>query len=177
MNTILALLVIGLLPFTAAAHGPSPQKVEKTVVIDASADKVWGLIKDFGNWQKWHPAIENTKLDKRKSDSGEEETVRLLSLKGGGTLLENLKSIDEDSKQMKYGIIEGVLPVADYYSTISVKAVDGGKSEVKWMGRFYRVYKLNPPIPPGQDDKSALDAVTGVYDTGLANLKKVAEGK
>lgn len=177
MKNILAILAIGLLPLTAAAHGPSPQKVEKTVVIDASPDKVWGLVKDFGNWQKWHPAVESTKLDKRKNDSGEEETTRLLNLKGGGTILENLKSIDEGSKQMKYGIIEGVLPVADYYSTISVKAVDGGKSEVKWMGRFYRVYKLNPPIPPGQDDKSALDAVNGVYDTGLANLKKVAEGK
>lgn len=176
MKKILAILAIGLLPLTAAAHGPSPQKVEKTVVIDASPDKVWGLVKDFGNWQKWHPAVESTKLDKRNVD-GTEETVRLLNLKGGGTILENLKSIDENSKQMKYGIIEGVLPVADYYSTISVKAVDGGKSEVKWMGRFYRVYKLNPPIPPGQDDKSAVDAVTGVYDAGLANLKKVAESK
>lgn len=177
MKKILALLAISLLPLTAAAHGPAPQKVEKTIIIDASPDKVWALVKDFGNMQKWHPAVESTKLDKRKNDAGEEETVRLLTLKGGGTILENLKSIDEGSKQLKYGIIEGVLPVADYYSTITVKAADGGKTEVKWMGRFYRVYKLNPPIPAGQDDKSALDAVNGVYDAGLANLKKVAEGK
>ncbi|SNR65716.1 Polyketide cyclase / dehydrase and lipid transport [Methylobacillus rhizosphaerae] len=177
MKKILALLAIGMLPLTAAAHGPSPQKVEKIVTINASADKVWALVKDFGNWQKWHPAVESTKLDKRKDESGEEQTVRLLTLKGGGTILENLKSIDEEGKQIKYGIIEGVLPVSDYYSTVTVKPVDGGKSEVKWMGRFYRVYKLNPPIPPGQDDKSALDAVNGVYDTGLANLKKVAEGQ
>lgn len=176
MKKILALLAIGLLPLTAAAHGPSPQKVEKTVVIDASPDKVWTLVKDFGNMQKWHPAVESTKLDKRTVD-GTEETVRLLTLKGGGTILENLKNIDEDSKQLKYGIIEGALPVSDYYSTITVKEAEGGKTEVKWMGRFYRVYKLNPPIPPGQDDKSALDAINGVYDAGLANLKKVAEGK
>ncbi|MPS49982.1 SRPBCC family protein [Methylobacillus sp.] len=176
MKKILALLAIGLLPLTAAAHGPAPQKVEKTITIDASPDKVWALVKDFGNWQKWHPAVESTKLDKRTVD-GTEETVRLLTLKGGGTILENLKSLDEDGKQLKYGIIEGVLPVADYYSTISVKAADGGKSEVKWLGRFYRVYKLNPPIPPGQDDKSALDAVNGMYEPGLENLKKVAEGK
>lgn len=177
MKKILALLAIGLLPLTAAAHGPSPQKVEKTIVIDASPDKVWALVKDFGNMQKWHPAVESTKLDKRKDEQGEEETVRLLTLKDGGTVLENLKSIDEDRKQLKYGIIEGALPVADYYSTISVKEAEGGKTEVKWMGRFYRVYKLNPPIPPGQDDQSALDAVNSMYDAGLANLKKVAEGK
>jgi mxaD protein len=33
------------------AHGPSPQKVEKSIKINASPDKVWAIIKDFGNFQ------------------------------------------------------------------------------------------------------------------------------
>jgi hypothetical protein len=45
------------------------------------------------------------------------------------------------------------------------------------MARFYRVYKLNPPIPAGQDDESAVKAVTGVFDAGLAGLKKASEAK
>ena len=80
--------------------------------------------------------------------------------------------------KLKYEIVEGSLPVADYNSFITVKAGPGvGETTVTWVGRFYRVYKLNPPIPAGQDDESAVKAVTGVYDAGLANLKKVAEGK
>ena len=43
------------------------------------------------------------------------------------------------------------------------------------MGRFYRTYKLNPPIPAGQDDETAVKFVTGIYDAGLDGLKKAAE--
>ncbi len=50
-----------------------------------------------------------------------------------------------------------------------------GESTVTWVGRFYRTYKLNPPIPAGQDDETAVKFVTDVYDAGLAGLKKAAE--
>lgn len=173
MKKLFAFIAIALLPLTAAAHGPSPQKVEKSVTIKAEPAKVWALIKDFGNMHKWHPAVASTKLEKKGGD-----TYRLLTLKDGGTIYEKLRSADDQSMQLKYEIVEGSLPVADYYSLITVKpGPAAGESTVTWMGRFYRVYKLNPPIPPGQDDKSALDAVNSVYDAGLANLKKVAEGQ
>ena len=173
MKKLFAFIAIALLPLTAVAHGPSPQKVEKSVTIKAEPAKVWALVKDFGNMQKWHPAVASTKLEKKGSD-----TYRLLTLKDGGTIYEKLRSADDANMQLKYEIVEGVLPVSDYYSIMSVKPGPGaGESTVTWMGRFYRVYKLNPPIPAGQDDESALNAVNGVYDGGLANLKKVAEGQ
>lgn len=173
MKKLLALVVLALLPFSASAHGPSPQKVEKSVTIKAEPAKVWALVKDFGNMQKWHPAVATTKLDKKGGD-----TYRSLALKDGGSIREKLRSIDEESMQIKYEIIESTLPFTDYYSVMTVKpGPASGESTVTWMGRFYRVYKLNPPIPKGQDDKTAVDTVTAIYDAGLANLKKVAEGK
>lgn len=173
MKKLFALLAIAMLPLTAAAHGPSPQKVEKTVTIKADPAKVWALVKDFGNMQKWHPAVVSTKLEKKGED-----TFRLLTLKDGGTIYEKLTGVDDGLMKLKYEIVQGVLPVSDYYSFIAVKAGPGaGEATVTWVGRFYRVYKLNPPIPPGQDDETAVKAVTGVYESGLANLKKVAEGK
>ena len=173
MKKLFAFIAIALLPVTAAAHGPTPQKVEKSVTIKAEPAKVWALVKDFGNMHKWHPAVASTKLEKKGDD-----TYRLLTLKDGGTIYEKLRSADDQNMQLKYEIVEGSLPVSDYYSLITVKpGPNAGESTVTWMGRFYRVYKLNPPIPAGQDDKSALDAVNGVYDAGLANLKKVAESQ
>ncbi len=178
MKRIFALLTLALLPISAMAHGPSPQKVEKEVVIKADPAKVWDLIKDFGNMQKWHPAVESDKLETKNDENGDPATYRLLTLKGGGTIYEKLRSADDKDMVLKYEIVEGVLPVTDYYSKISVTAGPGaGETTVTWMGRFYRVYRLNPPIPEGQDDESAINAVTGVYDAGLANLKKVAEGQ
>ncbi len=176
MKKVLALIAMAILPLTAAAHGPSPQKVEKEVVIKADPAKVWALVKDFGNMQKWHPAVASDKVEVKKDENGDEQTYRTLTLKSGGTILEKFRGSDDKDMQLKYEIVSGVLPVADYTSKITVKAGPGaGQSTVVWMGRFYRVYKLNPPIPAGQDDESAVKAVNEVYDTGLAGLKAAAE--
>jgi hypothetical protein len=176
MKKVLALIAMAILPLTAAAHGPSPQKVEKEIVIKADPAKVWALVKDFGNMQKWHPAVASDKVEVKKDENGDDQTYRTLTLKGGGTIFEKLRGSDDKDMQLKYEIVSGVLPVADYTSKMTVKAGPGaGESTVVWMGRFYRVYKLNPPIPAGQDDESAIKAVTEVYDSGLAGLKAAAE--
>ena len=176
MNKFLALLALAVLPFTAFAHGPTPQKVEKSVVIKAPPAKVWAMVKDFGNMQAWHPAIASTKLEQKKDENGEMATFRTLTLKGGGEINEKLRSADDAAMKLKYEITGGVAPVADYNSFMTVTAGPGaGESTVTWVGRFYRTYKLNPPIPAGQDDETAVKFVTGVYDAGLDGLKKAAE--
>ena len=173
MKKLLALFAIALLPLSAFAHGPSPQKVEKEIVIKADPAKVWAIVKDFGALHTWLPPVASTKLETKEG-----ETFRLLTLKDGGTIYERLKSIDDASMKLKYEIIEGVLPVADYNATMTVKpGPNAGETTVVWLARFYRVYKLNPPIPPGQDDETAISAVNGVFDAGLPGLKKLAEGQ
>ena len=181
MNKFLALIALAVLPNlafvqTAAAHGPSPQKVEKTVVIKAAPAKVWAMVKDFGNMQTWHPAVATDKLEQKKDESGTMATYRTLTLKGGGDIVEKLRGADDATMKLKYEIISGVAPVADYNAVMTVSAGPGaGESTVTWVGRFYRTYKLNPPIPEGQDDATAVKFITGVFDGGLANLKKVQE--
>jgi len=170
MNKFLALLALAFLPFSVMAHGPSPQKVEKTIVIKAEPAKVWAIVKDFGN-MSWHPSFASTKLEKKG-----EETFRTLTLKSGGDIYEKLRTADDDAMKMKYEIVSGVAPVADYNAFMTVTAGPGaGESTVTWVGRFYRTYKLNPPIPPGQDDETAVNFITSVFDAGLPGLKKAAE--
>jgi hypothetical protein len=67
------------------------------------------------------------------------------------------------------------LPVTNYTSTIRVTD-SGGKAQVEWRGAFYRGYPNNDP-PPDQNDEAAVRAITGVYQSGLANLKRLVEGK
>ncbi len=173
MKKLLAFIAVALLPLTAAAHGPSPQKVEKEIVIKADPTKVWAMVKDFGGIHKWLPPVASTKVETKGDD-----TFRTLTLKDGGTILERLKSSDDKDMKLKYEIVEGVLPVTNYNATMTVKAGPGaGETTVVWLARFYRMYTLNPPIPAGQDDESAVKAVTGVFDAGLPNLKKVLEAK
>ena len=175
MKKILALVSLGLsmslLPFTASAHGPSPQKVEKTITIKADPAKVWAIIKNFGS-MSWHPGVASTKLEKKGED-----TFRMLTFKDGGHVYEKLRSADDAGMKLKYEIIEGTLPLTDYNASMTVEKGDkAGETKVTWVGRFYRLYKLNPPIPAGQDDATAVKAIEGIFDSGLASLQKVAEG-
>ena len=176
MKKFLALLALAILPLTAVAHGPSPQKVEKTITIKAPPAKVWAIVKDFGNMQTWHPAVASDKLEQKKDENGDIATFRTLTLKSGGDIVEKLRSADDATMKLKYEIVSGVAPVADYNAFMLVTAGPGaGESTVTWVGRFYRTYKLNPPIPAGQDDETAVSFITGVFDSGLAGLKKAAE--
>jgi uncharacterized protein YndB with AHSA1/START domain len=181
MKQILAIIALGLsvslVPYTASAHGPSPQKIEKSITIKADPAKVWAIVKDFGGIHKWHPGVASTKLEQKKDDNGDMATYRTLTFKDGGNVFEKLRSADDAAMKLKYEIVTGTLPLTDYNATMTVtKGENAGESTVTWVGRFYRLYKLNPPIPAGQDDETAIKAITGVFDSGLANLKKVAEG-
>lgn len=171
MRKMLSTIAALALPFAASAHGPSPQKVTESITIKAPPAKVWALLSDFNGMPKWHPAVKASKVEKKGAD-----TFRTLTLKDGGTIHERLKDKNDADMRLKYEIVEGVLPVNDYYAAITVKpGANANESTVEWMARFYRKYKLNPPIPAGQDDESAIKAVKGVFQPGLANLKKVAE--
>ena len=166
----LCLLLIAAVSPWVAAHGPTRQKVVETIEIEAPAEKVWALVGDYGGWHKWHPAIENTTVDK----VNEVGSVRHLSIKGGKYLDETLEAYDPAAMSIKYRIKAGdALPVTNYSSTIVVTS-KGTKCSVEWRGAFYRGFPNNDP-PPDQNDEAAVAAVTGVYKSGLSNLKAVAE--
>lgn len=171
-RTLLAAALGAALAAGAAAHGPTRQKVTETITIDASAATVWAKIRNFDALKDWHPAVAQSPADK----GNEEGSVRQLELKGGGKLTETLEGWDDAKMRYSYRAKDGgALPVTNYTSTISVKA-DGAKAVVEWRGAFYRGYPNNDP-PPDQNDEAAVAAVTGVYKAGLANLKKLVEGK
>ena len=172
LQHLLALLAVASLPLAASAHGPTRKKVVETISIDAPAAAVWARIKDFNALKNWHPAVE----DSAASQGNAVDSVRIVKIKGGGQLEETLEA--HDDAQMKYTYRAkngGALPVTNYTSTIVV-TVAGSGALVEWRGAFYRGHPNNDP-PPSQNDEAAVAAVTGVYRSGLANLKKLAEGK
>ena len=167
-----ALALAGSASLSAQAHGPTRQKVVESITIDAPAATVWARIKNFDALKDWHPAVAESAADKGNAVG----SVRGVKLKGGGELTETLEGFDD--AQMKYSYRAkdgGALPVTNYTSTIRVSDA-GGKAQVEWRGAFYRGFPNNDP-PPDQNDEAAVKAVTGVYQGGLANLKKLVEGK
>ena len=167
-----ALLLIAGTASSVQAHGPTRQKVIEKISVDASADVVWARIKNFDALKDWHPAVAASPADKGNAEG----SVRSIALKGGGALVETLEAHNDALKKYSYRAANGgALPVTNYTSTIQVTA-DGAKAVVEWRGAFYRGSPNNDP-PPDQNDEAAVKAVTGVYQSGLANLKKLVEGK
>jgi mxaD protein len=122
----------------------------------------------------WHPALASDEIVEGKNNVV--GAVRVLTLKGGGTIKEKLLAYDAKGHSFKYAIVESVLPVSDYTSTFVVKSAGKGKSSVVWTGHFKR---KNVGDNPGdkENDKTAIDTVDGVYSSGLDNLKKLVEAK
>lgn len=156
------------------AHGPTRQKVVEAIEINASAEQVWAVIKDFGDAHSWLPMVEST-----SSEGGNEPGAkRVLTLGSGAKVYETLKKYDAAKMKYSYKIPVAthdvnILPVNNYSSTISVKA-QGETSKVTWKGAFYRGYPNNDP-PPELNDEAAVAAVSGLYQAGLTHLKKVVE--
>lgn len=148
--------------------------LKKTITIAAPADKVWAASKNFNGLNTWHPALASDEIV-----SGTNNTVgavRLLTLKGGGTVKEKLLAFDETGHRYRYAIVESVLPVSHYSSSFVVTSTGTDKTLVTWSGRFKRKNTGDSPSDT-ENDKAALDTVTGVYTSGLDNLKKIVESK
>jgi carbon monoxide dehydrogenase subunit G len=166
------------------AHGPVRQKTEEEIVVDAPAQKVWEIIKDYGN-MSWHPGVKSV----TNPDGNKKGAIRVLTLNDGGTITEELKKYDEAKMSYSYKITEmstaktishagaeekvPVLPVDNYAASIEVEP-QGDKSKVSWKAAYYRAYMNNNP-PAEMNEEAANTAVTAVLKQGLANLKSLAE--
>jgi mxaD protein len=157
-----------------ATAGAPPLSVTKTITINAPADKVWNAVKDFDALNTWHPAVEKDQIVEGTNNTV--GAVRLLSLKGGGTIKEKLLRFNPANHSFSYAIIDGVIPVSDYRSRLVVKSAGESKSTVTWSGRFKRKNTGANPAA-NENDKTAVDTISGVYQGGLDNLQKMLETK
>ncbi len=162
----------------AYAHGPVRGKMTATVDIEAPADKVWDVIKNFDD-MSWHPGIKST----AGTGGNDKGATRVLTI-DGGTITEELKSYDAKKMTYKYKITDmsvvktiqhsgqdenvPVLPVDNYQAILTVKP-KGNNSVVTWVATYYRGYMNNNP-PAELNEEAADTAVTAVLKEGLTSL-------
>jgi mxaD protein len=155
----------------AHAHGPTPQKVEEKIAINAPPAEVWKVVKDFAGFGSWHPLVAKVK------GSGT-DTTRTSTLKAGGELVDSLDTVDDTAMSLGYRLQNEdfkALPVSSYSMEIDVKPAGGG-SEVEWISRLYRADTGNDPAED-KNDEAAIKASTDFIKAGLDGLKAKVEGK
>jgi Polyketide cyclase / dehydrase and lipid transport len=90
------------------------------------------------------------------------DTMRTLSLNGGGTIVEKQLSRNQAKMKYSYAITESPLPVENYKATIAVKKTATG-STIVWSSKFNA---------KGAPDAKAAEVISGIFDAGLASLQK-----
>jgi hypothetical protein len=106
-------------------------------LVPASADAVWGIVRDYNGLPGWHPAIEASEIE--GGGSGQEVgSVRRLTLGDGGSVAERLLTLDDAGRSYTYEFTDaGPFPVRSYRSTISVAPVTAtGQAFVEWSAWF-----------------------------------------
>ncbi|SFT28882.1 SRPBCC family protein [Methylobacterium sp. yr668] len=168
-----ALAVVGLAG-AALAHGPTPQKIDQSITIQAPPEAVWKVVGDFGGIGRWHPDVAKAEA----SGGNVEGTTRRVTLKAGGTLVEGLDEWLADGRTYSYRMSDPdlkALPVSSYSATLTVTP-DGTGSKVSWIGRFYRGDTGNEP-PETLSDEAGRAVMNRYFADGLKGLKAAVEGR
>ncbi len=130
-------------------------KVVETV--NASADQVWELFRDFGGITRFSQGIDSCTVEGEGLGA-----VRTITMGGGLKLQERLEAFDDGGRTLSYAIIgDHPLPFDNYLST--VKVVDQGDAcTVEWSSTY---------DPKGTEDQAS-GLIQGIYKGGIAGIKK-----
>lgn len=155
----------------AKAHGPTPQKIDESIVIDAPIEKVWAVVKDFDKISTWHPDVTSSKGDGKNESDG----MRTLTL-SDGDIVESLDYYSETDHEYIYRLKTentDALPASSYTLTFKLTA-EGDETLVNWKGRAYRGDTGNSPIEK-LNDASVIKVMSAFFKNGLKGLKEAVE--
>jgi uncharacterized protein YndB with AHSA1/START domain len=134
-------------------------KVSVSTSISAPADEVWRLVGGWNALPDWHPAVETSEIEQGGH-------LRHLRLADGSEITERLEKLDSGERTYTYTITACALPVANYRSTISVRA-EGDASTVEWSTDFE---------PSGAPEADVVKSLREFYQAGFENLKTLLSG-
>ncbi|MEX2126686.1 MAG: SRPBCC family protein [Xanthobacteraceae bacterium] len=129
--------------------------VTKTLELPVSAEDVWEVVGDYNGLARWNAGV-------ARSDLTNEGKRRTLTLKVGGSVVEDLVDYDWRGRRYTYSIVESAIPVTRHKATISVIERGPNMSTVHWTCEFQ---------PKGVDVPTVAGIFTGIFEGGLKQLE------
>jgi Polyketide cyclase / dehydrase and lipid transport len=148
---------------TALDSGPAVIRVYTSSVIDAPADAVWAVIRDFNGMPRWTPFVAESRIE-GGLPADKVGCVRNFRLKDGGVIREQLLTLSDYDYQCTYSILDSPMGVENYVSTLKLTPVtDGNRTFAEWSAEF--------DCPPEREKPLAEHIGQSVFQAALANLK------
>jgi len=135
----------------------SAANLTRSIEVNGAPTAVWSIIGSFCAIKDWLPPVGMCIED------GKSPPTRTLVTKDVKVSFVEIETWRNDKEHSySYAFLSSPLPVTNYKSTIKVTAKGDGLSVVTWTGTY---------TPDSGKEKDAMDALTGVYEAGLASIK------
>lgn len=140
-------------------------EVRQSTIIDAPAEEVWHVLRDFNGHDRWHPAVVTSAIE-----GGEPVdavgAVRRFRLADGSELREQLLSLSDRDRSFSYCILEAPIPLMGYVAHVRLKPVtDGNRTFWEWRSTFH---------PPARE-REALERLVReqIYRAGFQAIRRL----
>jgi hypothetical protein len=111
-------------------------RVYTSSVIDAPADRVWAVVRDFDGLPGWHPLIASSRIEGGGA-SDRIGCIRNFHTKDGGQIREQLLTLSDFDYECAYSILESPMGVANYVATLKLTPItDGNRTFAEWSAEF-----------------------------------------
>lgn len=111
-------------------------EVYTSSVINAPADKVWSVVRDFNALPAWHPAIAESRIE-GGAPSDQVGCVRAFRLQDGGFIRERLLALSDYDLSFGYSILESPMGVENYVANFKLTPItDGDGCFAEWSATF-----------------------------------------
>ena len=139
--------------------------VKKTIMINASKDKIWKKISDIVGLPTWVSDVKKTTYQsKKKNDVG---AIRKITFNDGSTIEEHIVAW-KTGQYFTYIATEG-LPLRAYVATISIKQKSKKSVQLTWQSY------LNSKKMTEKQFMEFLAFMGSFYEASLENLKALLE--
>jgi len=168
MTTLLKRRLFALAGLAAVCALASPSvaaptaKLTRSIEVAGSPDAVWARIGPFCAIRDWHPAIGSCHMDAARNPT------RTLMTRDGAKFVELEVAHSDQGRSYSYAFVSSPVPVSHYVSTFSVAPSAHGGSVVTWSGAYE---------PDAGKEAAAREALTGIYESGLAAIRAKAAAK
>jgi hypothetical protein len=141
-------------------------RVYVSSVIDASADRVWSIVRDFNGLPRWMPVVADSRIEGGQP-ADKVGCIRNFNMKAGGNIREQLLSLSDYEYTCSYAILESPMGVSNYTATLKLMPItDGDRTFAEWTAEF--------DCDPAREQELVDQIGMGVFQAGFDQLKRQA---
>ena len=138
-------------------------KVVRSTVLSAPVDSVWNVLRDFNGHDRWHPAVSESHVERRRG-ADEVGCIRNFRLEDGSELREQLLTLSDLEQSFSYCLLDTPVPLFNYVAHVRLAPVtDGDMTFWEWESRF--------ETPQGQEEPLAELVGEQIYQAGFDAIR------